>query len=406
MVRIASLEIMKVPPSWVWLKLHTDEAVYGLGEPYLEGHPEAVIAEVRRLEAVLVGEDPRRVEYLWDRMYRVSGYRGGAVTMSAISGIDIALWDVAGKLAGQPIHQMLGGTVRGRIKMYHATGGAQPHSVEPGLPYRAGGGAGAAGGRGAGERRRGGAPADYAEGARVLVEEWGFRALKAHMGAGEDLRGTLRVPEIVERFAAVKEGAGPGVEVAIDVHNPNPTVGAQLLRELAPLRPLFIEEPMPIERVEALEQLVRQSGTTAPVAAGERWMGKWVFFDALSKGLLAVVQPDICHAGGITECRKIAAIAEAAYAEVALHCPLSPIAIAASIQLDAAIPNFLVQEHNEVNCRRVDGKTVIGGGYLKEPFALDEDGCVAVPPGPGLGIELDEAGLEAVMRHEWSERRG
>ena len=135
-------------------------------------------------------------------------------------------------------------------------------------------------------------------------------------------------------------------------------------------------------------------------------MGKWVFFDALSKGLLAVVQPDICHAGGITECRKIAALAEAAYAEVALHCPLSPIAIAASIQLDAAIPNFLVQEHNEVNCRRVDGRTVIGSGYLKEPFVLGEDGCVAVPEGPGLGVELDEEGMEGVMRHEWSERRG
>ena len=401
MVRITSLEILKVPPSWVWLKLHTDEGVYGLGEPYLEGHPEAVIAEVRRLEAVLVGEDPRRVEYLWDRMYRVSGYRGGAVTMSAISGIDIALWDVAGKLAGQPIHQMLGGAVRQRIKVYHATGGGPPHSVEPGLPYRSGGGRASAG-----ERRRSASPADYAEGARVLAQEWGFRALKAHMGAGEDLRGTFRVSDIVERFAAVKEGAGPDVEVAVDVHNPNPAVGAQLLRELAPLRPLFVEEPMPIERVDALEQLVRQSGSTAPVAAGERWMGKWVFFDALSRGLLAVVQPDICHAGGITECKKIAAIAEAAYAEVALHCPLSPIAIAASIQLDAAIPNFLVQEHNEVNCRRVDGKTVIGSGFLKSPFILGEDGCVAVPEGPGLGIELDEEGMEGVMRHEWSERRG
>ena len=404
MAQITSLEIIKVPPSWVWLKLHTDQGVYGLGEPYLEGHPEAVIAEVRRLEAVLIGQDPRRVEHLWDEMYRVSGYRGGAVTMSAISGIDIALWDVAGKLAGQPIHRMLGGACRDRIKMYHATGGGPPHSVEPGLPYRAGGAPRTGAGGSAGRRQ--GDPAAYAEGARMLVQEWGFRALKAHIGAGEDLRGTNRVDQIAERFAAVKEGAGPGVDVAIDVHNPTPIVGAQLLQALAPLRPLFVEEPMPIERVDALAQLVRQSGSTVPVAAGERWMGKWVFFDALAKGLLAVVQPDICHAGGITECKKIAAIAEAAYAEVALHCPLSPIAIAASIQLDAAIPNFLVQEHNEVNCRRVGGRTVIGEGYFKEPFVLGEDGCVPVPEGPGLGIELDEEGLERVMRHEWSERRG
>ncbi|HXI19287.1 MAG TPA: enolase C-terminal domain-like protein [Chloroflexota bacterium] len=400
-MKITELEILKVPPSWVWLKLHTDEGVYGLGEPYLEEFPDSVIAEVRRLEPVLIGQDPRRVEALWDAMYRVSGYRGGAVTMSAISGIDIALWDVAGKLAGLPIYRMLGGPVRDRIKMYHSTGGALAHQVEPGLPYRAGL---------AGDHRRGqharSDPADYAAAARDLVQNWGFRALKAHLGAGEELRGIDRVDGIVERFAAVREGAGPGVDVAIDIHNPHPTVGAQLIRELALLRPLFIEEPMPVERVDVLEQMIRQSGTTAPIAAGERWMGKWIFFDALSRGLLAVVQPDICHAGGITECRKIAAIAEAAYAQVALHCPLSPISIAASIQLDAAIPNFLVQEHNEVNTRRVDGRTLIGDGYLKDPFVLGEDGCVAVPSGPGLGIEIDEAGLDRIMQQEWSVKRG
>jgi galactonate dehydratase len=161
---------------------------------------------------------------------------------------------------------------------------------------------------------------------------------------------------------------------------------------------------MPVERVDVLEQIVR--GTDAPIAAGERWMGKWIFFDALSRGLLAVVQPDLAHAGGITECQKIAALAEAAYAKVALHCPLSPIALAASLQLDAALPNFLVQEHNEVNDWREDGRTLFGKGYLKEPFVLDEDGCVAVPTGPGLGIELDDAGLRAIMARPWSVDRG
>ena len=135
-------------------------------------------------------------------------------------------------------------------------------------------------------------------------------------------------------------------------------------------------------------------------------MGKWVFFDALSRGALAVVQPDICHAGGITECKKIAAIAEAAYAKVALHCPLSPLALAASIQLDACLPNFLVQEHNEVNDWREDGRTLIGKGYLNEPFVLDEDGCVAVPTGPGLGIELDEDGMHEIMARPWPTQRG
>jgi galactonate dehydratase len=131
-----------------------------------------------------------------------------------------------------------------------------------------------------------------------------------------------------------------------------------------------------------------------------------VFFDALAKGTLSVVQPDICHAGGITECRKIAAIAEAAYAKVALHCPLSPLALAASVQLDANLPNFLVQEHNEVNDWREGGRTYIGRGYLANPFELDADGCVAVPDGPGLGVELDEAGMRDVMARPWSEQRG
>ena len=135
-------------------------------------------------------------------------------------------------------------------------------------------------------------------------------------------------------------------------------------------------------------------------------MGKWIFYDALSEGTLSVLQPDICHAGGITECRKIAAIGEAAYAKLALHCPLSPLALAASLQLDAAVPNFLVQEHNEVNDWREDGKTVFGKGYFKDPFVLDEDGCVAVPDGSGLGIELDDDGMAEIVARPWSGRRG
>ena len=154
------------------------------------------------------------------------------------------------------------------------------------------------------------------------------------------------------------------------------------------------------------ELATARAAPIAVIAAGERWMGKWIFFDALSRGALAVVQPDLCHAGGITECKKIAAMAEAAYAQVALHCPLSPLSVAASIQLDACLPNFLVQEHNEVNDWREEGRTYIGQGYFKEPFVLDDEGCVAVPERPGLGIELDEAGLERVMAHPWSQRRG
>lgn len=398
-MKIVSLELIKVPPSWVWLKIHTDEGITGLGEPYLENHPDSVIAEVLRLEPLLIGEDPRRIEWLWNRMYEGgSGYKGGPVKMSAISGIDMALWDITGKAAGLPVHHLLGGATRDRVLVYRAVGGGRPHVVEPGDPYRAG-------------RRdpvpgdpKPGSPEAWRAGAAELVHEWGFRALKAHVSPGETPFGTDLVDGMVACFAAAREGAGPGVPVAIDIHNPHPAIARQMLRALAPHRPLFVEEPMPIERVDALAEAV--AGSEVPVAAGERWMGKWIFFDALSRGLLAVVQPDLAHAGGITECRKIAAIAEAAYATVALHCPLSPLAFAASVQLDASIPNFLVQEHNEVNDTRDGGRTVIGAGYLRDPFVVGDDGCVEVPNAPGLGVEIDEAGMARIMAKPWSTQRG
>ena len=398
-MKIVSLELIKVPPSWVWLKIHTDEGITGLGEPYLENHPDSVIAEVLRLEPLLIGEDPTRIEWLWNRMYEGgSGYKGGPVKMSAISGIDMALWDITGKAAGLPVHRLLGGATRDRILVYRAVGGGRPHVVEPGDPYRAG--------RcdpGPGDPKPD-SPEAWRAAAAELVHEWGFRALKAHVSPGETPFGTDLVDGMVACFAAAREGAGPGVPVAIDIHNPHPAIARQMLRALAPHRPLFVEEPMPIERVDALAEAV--AGSEVPVAAGERWMGKWVFFDALSRGLLAVVQPDLAHAGGITECRKIAAIAEAAYATVALHCPLSPLAFAASVQLDASIPNFLVQEHNEVNDTRDGGRTVIGAGYLRDPFVVGDDGCVAVPNAPGLGVELDEAGMARIMAKPWSTQRG
>jgi len=398
-MKIVSLELIKVPPSWVWLKIHTDEGITGLGEPYLENHPDSVIAEVLRLEPLLIGEDPRRIEWLWNRMYEGgSGYKGGPVKMSAISGIDMALWDITGKAAGLPVHRLLGGATRDRVLVYRAVGGGRPHVVEPGDPYRAG-------------RRdpvpgdpKPGSPEAWRAAAAELVHEWGFRALKAHVSPGETPFGTDLVDGMVACFAAAREGAGRGVPVAIDIHNPHPAIARQMLRALAPHRPLFVEEPMPIERVDALAEAV--AGSEVPVAAGERWMGKWIFFDALSRGLLAVVQPDLAHAGGITECRKIAAIAEAAYATVALHCPLSPLAFAASVQLDASIPNFLVQEHNEVNDTRDGGRTVIGAGYLRDPFVVGDDGCVEVPNAPGLGVEIDEAGMARIMAKPWSTQRG
>jgi galactonate dehydratase len=396
-MKITRFEILKVPPSWVWLLVHTDTDHIGIGEPFLENHADSVIAEVKRLEPALLGKDPRQIESLWQAMYNAGlGYKGGPITMSAISGIDMALWDLAGKAAGVPVHALLGGACRDRVKMYRATGAGLPHCNLPGQPYRAV--------KPPASKHERNTPAAWAEYAHVLVHEWGFKALKAHFSVAEGVAGTAQVDAVAACFAAVKEGAGAGVDVAVDIHNPQPRIAMQLIEALAPHRPLFIEEPQPVERVDVLNEIAQT--TRAPLAAGERWMGKWVFFDALKRGALAVVQPDVAHAGGITECKKIAAMAEAAYAQVALHAPLSPIALAASIQLDACMPNFLVQEHNEVNDWREDGKTYIGKGFLKQPFVLDDDGCVAVPQTPGLGIEIDEAGLREIMQMPWSEQRG
>ena len=396
-MKITHFEILRVPPCWVWLKIHTDTELVGWGEPYLENHPDSVIAEVQRMEPFLVGKDPCRVESLWHTMYESgSGYVGGPIKMSALSGIDMALWDLAGKAAGLPVYSMLGGACRDRIRMYRAVGGQVPWCVEPGQPYDAG--------KPPEPSLTSGSPEAHEEAARILVEEWGFRCLKAHIGMGNDLEPTAGVDNIAECFAAVRRGAGPDVEVAIDVHNPHPAMARQIITALTPHRPLFIEEPMPVERVDVLAQIAQHS--EAPIAAGERWMGKWVFYDALRQNALSVLQPDLCHAGGITECHKIAVLGEACYAKLALHCPLSPLALAASLQIDACAPNFLVQEHNEVNDWREGNRMLIGKGYLADPFELDDKGCVAVPQGPGLGSEGDTDGFEKIMARPWRVMRG
>jgi galactonate dehydratase len=348
-MHITKLETLFVKPRWVILKVHTDEGIVGLGEPTLEGRSQTVAAAIQEIGRYLIGKDPRRIEHHWQAIYRGQFYRGGPILCSALSGIEQALWDILGKWTGQPVHQLLGGRVRDRIRVYGWLSGET---------Y-----------------------GDYIESAKVSAEA-GFTALKTGLyGAVNIVDTPAVVEENVERFARIREAVGPEVDVGIDFHGRcSPAMAIRLAQALEPYYPMFIEEPVLPENTDALATVARS--TSIPIATGERLFTKWGFREVLEKQAAVILQPDIAHVGGILEGKKIAAMAECYYGALAPHCPLGPVALAACLQLDACTPNFLVQEH-----------VTLGRGYIKEPFTI-EDGYIAIPEKPGLGIELDEEALE------------
>ena len=351
-MKITKLETFFVKPRWLFLKISTDEGLVGWGEPVVEGRSQTVAAAVQEIGRYLIGQDPRRIEHHWQAIYRGQFYRGGPVLCSALSGIEQALWDITGKWLGQPVYQLLGGSARERIRMY-----GWVHGESFGA---------------------------YIEDAKVRVDE-GFTAIKTGIsGAMEPIETLARVEFEVERFAALRQAVGKAVDIGIDFHGRvSPAMAVRLARALEPYSPLFIEEPVLPENVDAMATVARS--TTIPIATGERLFSKWGFREVLEKQAAFVLQPDLSHAGGILECKKIAAMAEVYYAVVAPHCPLGPIALAACLQLDACIPNFLAQE-----------QVTMGVGYLKEPFKI-EAGYIPLPTRPGLGIEIDEAALQGKL---------
>jgi len=360
-MKITKLEFLSVRPRWVFLKVHTDEGLVGLGEPIVEGRARTTIQAVQELEGWLVGQDPRRIEHLWQMMYRGTFYRGGPVLVSAISGIEQALWDIFGQSVGLPVYQLLGGPTRRRIRMYAHCGWETPEKA--------------------------------AEAARAMVKR-GFTALKT------GFEGPVRIvdtPAFLDRcvaqFAAMREAVGNDIDIAVDCHGRfSPAMAIRLARELEPYRPMFIEEPCLPENVDTMVTVARS--TSIPIATGERLFTKWGFREVLEKQAAVVLQPDLSHAGGLSECKKIAAMAETYYAAIAPHCPLGPIALAACLHLDAAIPNFLIQEH-----------VTLGEGYLKQPFVV-KDGYIDLPTAPGLGIELDEEALrDKITEPDWDTPR-
>jgi galactonate dehydratase len=360
MSEIVDYELYEVPPRWLFLRLETGDGLVGWGEPIVEGRVKTVRAAVEELmDNYLLGEDPARIEGHWQRMYRGGFYRGGPVLMSAIAGVDQALWDLKGKRFGAPVYELLGGRARDRIRVYQWIGGDRPGEV--------------------------------GEAAREKVDQ-GFTGLK--MNATSELRRVdtpAAVREAEERLAEVRERVGPEVDIGVDFHGrASKSMAKRLAKALEPYEPMFVEEPVLPEHNDALPAIAVH--TTIPIATGERIYSRWDFKEVFESGAVDVIQPDLSHAGGITEVKKIAAMAEAYDVALAPHCPLGPIALASCIHVDACSPNALIQEQS-LDIHYNEGSDVLD--YLVDPGVFEyENGYVDVPSGPGLGIELDESYVE------------
>ena len=367
-MKIRSYELFQVPPRWLFLKIETDEGIVGWGEPVIEGRASTVKACVEELMEYLIGKDPLRIEDHWSMLYRSGFYRGGPILMSAIAGIDQALWDIKGKYFNAPVYQLLGGACRDSIKVYSWIGGDRP--------------------------------SDVGEAAKKIVDV-GFTAVK--MNGTEELQyidSYEKIDQVLERIAAVREAVGQYVGIGIDFHGRVHKPMAKILaKELEQFRPMFIEEPVLAENNEALREIAQH--TSIPIATGERMFSRWDFKSVLANGYVDIIQPDVSHAGGITECKKIATMAEAYDVALAPHCPLGPIALAACLQVDATAHNAFIQEQS-LGIHYNQGSDLLDYIVDKSVFEY-KDGYVSIPQGPGLGIEINEEFVrkQAEVGHNW-----
>jgi galactonate dehydratase len=367
-MKITQLDLFKVPPRWLFLKITTDEGLAGWGEPVVEGHADTVAAAVREIGDAIIGKDPANIQNIWQLLYRARFYRGGAVFMSAIAGVDQALWDIKGKALNVPVYALLGGKVRDTMRVYSWIGGDRPVDT-----------------------------------ARAALERQsqGFTAIK--MNATEEMHfidSFDKIEAVVARVAAVRQAVGSAFGIAVDfhgrVHKPMAKV---LAHELEPYHLLFIEEPVLPENNEALREIAMHTST--PIATGERMYSRWEFKQLLNDGYVDIIQPDLSHAGGITEVVKIAAMAEAYDVALAPHCPLGPIALAACLQVDAVAYNAFIQEQS-IGIHYNQGNDVLDFLRDADVFAYHQ-GCVQFPQSPGLGITIDEQAVvqAAQTGHQW-----
>ncbi len=362
---IARIETFLVPPRWVFVRVESEDGAVGWGEASLEGHGEAVVGAFEALKDRFIGHDANRIEDMWQIAYRGGFYRGGPVLMSALSGLDTALWDLKGKRLGVPAWELLGGRVRDRVRAYAWIGGDRPNEI----------------GEAAAARR-----------------EQGFSAVKMNATAELGWIGTPKLfEEVVQRVQAAQAA---GMDVGLDfhgrVHRP---LAKQLAKALEPLGLLFIEEPLLSENHEGLADIARI--TSAPIALGERLYSRWDFKPFFEAGAVDIIQPDLAHAGGLSECRRIAAMAEAYDVAVAPHCPLGPLALGACLQLAACSPNVALQEMS-IGIHYNVGHDLLN--YITDKAVLTAaDGYLPVPDGPGLGVEVDETAVREASAdgHRW-----
>ncbi len=367
-MKITKFSLYKVPPRWLFLKIETDEGLTGWGEPIVEGRADAVAAAVHEFEKYLIGKDPMCIEDHWQVMYRTGFYRGGPETMSAIAGIDQALWDIKGRFYGAPVYELLGGKCRDKLRVYRWIGGDRPSDISQ---------------------------------AAMEAYQQGYSAIK--MNATEELHyidSFQKIQAVCDRVAAIRDALGYKMEIAVDFHGRvHKSMAKVLAKELDAFHLMFIEEPVLSQNNEALREIARHTST--PIATGERMFSRWDFKNLLQDGYVDIIQPDLSHAGGISECKKIAAMAEAYDVAVAPHCPLGPVALGACIQLDTCTPNVFIQEQS-LGIHYNQGADLLD--YIQDRSIYQyHNGYIEIMTGPGLGVEVNEEALKEASRteHDW-----
>ena len=368
-MKITHIEQFFPRPRVRLVKISTDAGLSGWGETTLEGKPRSTVAAVEELAEYLIGKDPLRVEHHWQHIYRSAFFRGGNVLMTAISGIDQALWDIAGQHFGVPAHQLLGGAVRDRIRVY-AHWGLGSLTDE--------------------------AKAASRERLEYLTKKGGYTAFKG--GPGGKWRAhepPAVIDAFVERAYLMRDWVGPEVELAFDFHGKmTPALAVEVCNELKGMRPMFVEEPVPQENVDALKAVADK--VPFPIATGERLLTRWGFREVIEKQAVAYLQPDVSHVGGITELKKVANMAEVHYMHILPHCAIGPVAFSACLQVDAVVPNFLAQEQIDQG---------LGAGLFAEDWQV-VDGHIDLPTRPGLGFEIDEKEAQKDCGHYEEELGG